>query len=375
MDMTSETEPSQPGTGNVDTSSNECNILPSDLLHVLSGITAAAMSLDDAANPLVEWISSLQTAALSLHDWLVTIALKLPNLEEDSRQMIRLAAGIAFLRQKSRQSLIATSSDLALIWSIVHEALTSPLLIRPIFDVSRSAQGFLSVPLCSLIKDGNIDELFRFHVWLPGESRGNPDITIHSHQPFGQSWVLAGEGTNHSYTVIPALDAESATHTKYALFWTGTKEEGAKDEKSDENVGNTSYSTRQQKSTVKNTREYVHATLTETEIHTRDCSYSIPAEAYHRSDISTDNFHATLFFFDAHRGFVKNAAILGPKDADTYSQLRDPAGVTAIALAKKVDALSLCESIKDFPNASYYKNMVADEAMVSLNLTAFPQVE
>lgn len=79
--------------------------------------------------------------------------------------------------------------DLAFVWYLICDALSSTLIP---YTISRSSQGFLAVPLWSLIKDGNIDELFRFHVWQPDGSRGTPEIAIHKHQSFIQSWILAG---------------------------------------------------------------------------------------------------------------------------------------------------------------------------------------
>lgn len=379
---------------------DECKIPRSSLLRVLRGVAVATKTSDDVAELVVRWISSRRiprrgsasnsdagdhdhddtAAALSLCDWRASIASDPPKEEEeDLRQLASLALGVAFLREKSRQAQGATAADLVLVWGLIHGALTSPLLTRPLCSVSRSAQGFLAVPLCSLVKDGSIDELFRLHVWLPDGQRGNPDFAIHSHQPFAQSWILAGEGTDHSYKVENAAKPPVATHAEYALAWNDGKDLG------------TTYKTHQTYSIVTNTGMLVRATPTDTAVHTRNGSYSIRAAAFHRTDVPADILHATLFFFDSHRGFVKDARVLGPKDAESSTQLRDPAGMTAAALASMVDAvrswetfmgqgqqhaqraewehalrafnsaLNLCESVEYFPNATRHRHLILGE--------------
>lgn len=304
--------------------------------------------------------------------------------EEDSRQLASLALGVAFLREKCRQAQGATiaavtAADLTLVWGLIHGVLTSLLLTRPLCSAVRGAQGFVAVPLCSSMKDGSIDELFRLHVWLPDGQRGNPEFAIHSHQSFAQSWILAGEGKDHSYKVEPAAGPAVATHAEYALAWNDGKDLG------------TTYKTHQTHSIVVNTETLVCATQTESAVHIRNMSYSVPEAAFHKTEVLPHIIHATLFFFDSHRGFVKDARVLGPKEAESSIQLRDPAGVTPAALASIVDtvrsweifmarreqhahraewehalrafnsALYLCESVQNFPNATYYRHLVLGE--------------
>jgi len=229
------------------------------------------------------------------------------------------------------------------------------------------------------VKNGSIDELFRLHVWLPDGQRGNPEFAIHSHQPFAQSWILAGEGENHLYKVEPAADPSVATHAEYALAWNDGK-----------NL-DTTYKTHQTHSIVVNTKTLVRATPTDSAVHTRDMSYSIPEAAFHKTEVSPDILHATLFFFDSHRGFMKDARVLGPKSAESFIQLRDPADVTPAALVNVVDAvrswdifmgqgqqhaqraewehalrafntaLNLCDFIENFSNATRYRHLVLGE--------------
>jgi hypothetical protein len=69
------------------------------------------------------------------------------------------------------------------------------------FKVSRSSQGFYAVPLWSQMKDGDIEELFRLHVWIPDGKERISDSNIHTHQAFAQGWILTGQGTNHFYEI------------------------------------------------------------------------------------------------------------------------------------------------------------------------------
>ena len=95
----------------------------------------------------------------------------------------------------------------------------------------------------------------------------------------------------------------------------------------------------QTSSVVVNTGKVVYATLTESALHTRDMDYSIPAAKFHKSEVLPDVLYATLFFFDASRGFEKDACILGPKDGESFTQLRDSAGIISTALASMADAV------------------------------------
>jgi tetratricopeptide (TPR) repeat protein len=383
-----------------DANDDDGKILLSTLLHVLRGVAVATESSEDSINSAARRISSCgisrcidatdsaaqdsgdsdTTDALSLDDWRAALASSLAGEDEDSQQIARLTLAVAFLLQKCRKpqsdnaASTVTGAHLALVWDLIHGALTSQFLTKPLCRVSRSAQGFLAIPLCSLLKDGSIDELFRLHVWLPDGQRGNREVAIHSHQPFAQSWILAGEAKDHSYEVDCHADPALSTHAQYGLAW------------NDGNVLDTSYKTHQAYSIVVNTGKLVHATQAASAVHTRDTTYSIPAAAFHRTEVSPDVLHATLFFFDSHRGFVKDAHVLGPKDGESFTQLRDPAGVTPAALAYMVEAvrsweifmaegqhhaqraewehalrafnsaLNLCESVEDFPNAARYKH-------------------
>lgn len=123
-------------------------------------------------------------------------------------------------------------------------------------------------------------------------------------------------------------------------------------------------------------------------IQTRGISYTIPEASFHTSTVQPDVLHATFFFFDASRGFVMDAPVLGPKDAESFTQIRDPGGITPAELVSRVEAvrrwevfmargryhmdraewehalrelnsaLHLCQSEKGFPNTQRYTSIV-----------------
>ncbi|KAI6099023.1 hypothetical protein F5141DRAFT_406166 [Pisolithus sp. B1] len=368
-----------------DDGDSEFSITSSSLSRVFHGVVVATKAPDDVAAPIHQWILSCESKGTSDHDATATIlrpeewckAATLGLSHEDSRQLARVAIGVAVLRERARRSQNATAADLAMVWGLVRDAITHPMTTGPRFSAARSSQGFLAIPLCSLLKDGNIDELYRFHIWLPDGRRGNPDFTVHSHQAYAQSWILVGEGKDYQYTFEPVASVVDATHAVYTLSW------------ADDKNTSTAYKTHQTSSTVVNTGKLGRTTLTSgPAVHGRDMSYSIPSAVFHSTEVAPDTLHATLFVFDSRRGFVKNAPVLGPKDSESSTQLRDPAGVTPAALANMVDtmrswemlmeqgqqhsqraeweyalrafnkALNLCESVPDFPNAARYKRQV-----------------
>ena len=307
--------------------------------HILHGI------FEDGANQPYH-IPGFQT-------WLDDLETKYSRVELNDgtfnaiRTITNAILGVTFLREISRQSKRVSIDDLSSVWVCIRRAIASdyPEGFNITFSASRSAQGFLAIPLCSLVKKGDIEELFRIHVWLPDRNRGNDSFAIHSHQPFAQSWILAGEGRDHSYDITPASDLLSATHAEYELNWTDPK------------GSDTTYKTHQTSSTIVNTGNLVCAIERSSKTHTSGVSwwnhtqylegwrgtgsvtYTIPAAHYHSSQVAPDILHATLFYFDASRGFIKDARVLGPKDGQSFVQQRDPAGITAQGLVHAVDGV------------------------------------
>lgn len=366
------------------------SISRSALHRVFRGVVAATKTPDDVAAPIFRWILSCggkaksdqdsddAAGALAPNEWCNAAAMDLAH--EDSRQLARVAIGVAFLREKCRRSQDATAADLEWVWRLVHGAITHPMTTGPRFSAARSSQGFLAVSLCSLLKDNKIDELYRFHVWLSDGQRSNPNFAVHSHQSYARSWILAGEGRDYRYTFVPAINRADATHAMYKVEW------------SDNKNTSTNYKTHQISSTVLNTKTFGRITETHgPSVHTRDMSYVVPSRHFHSTEVAPDTLHATLFVFDSQRGFVEFAPVLGPVDLESSTQLRDPAGVTPAALANMVDtmrswetlmeqgqqhseraewehalrafnkALSLCESVPSFPNPARYKHQVSGQ--------------
>ncbi|KFY54785.1 hypothetical protein V497_07443 [Pseudogymnoascus sp. VKM F-4516 (FW-969)] len=313
---------------------------PSLLIRVLQGVVAATKA---STNILIEgeiWI--LQIAAntgvsnnsvggasqrpdLSLNFWLSAVSNNRLCAGENNGLLtvLSLTVAVSALQQLSRKGVTASESELSLLWNTIYDALTNTAL-QDSWSPSRSAQGFLSVPLCSIIKDGQIDELFRLHVWLPDYHRGNPDFAIHSHQPFVQSWILAGEGTDHQYQVDRVNHASKATHAEFSLSWSDGKNLSKE------------YITHQRSSVIVNSGKLVQSTEIKSNVHARNSSYTIPAGVFHRTEVPSNAIHATLFYFDSSRGFVQDAPVLGPIDGVPVTQIRDPAGQTPKSLAESV---------------------------------------
>lgn len=319
----------------------EYRIQRSAIVYVLEGVEAAAKASAHAYNLVKQWArgatshNSLAEGssegdtedALSLAEWCEALESRFEG-QEESRHIAAVAVAVCFLRGSGREGKSVRDKDLEVIWRLIHDALSPQSPTKPAWRVNRSSQGFLAVPLCSLVASGNIDELFRLHVWLPDGERGNADFAIHSHQSFAQSWVLAGEGTDTSWEEEPVDDPVTATHAKYRLSWDDGK-----------TATDSSYKTHQQSSTVVNTSELVRATAVSSAVHSRGMSYTIPSSSFHTSGVNSDELHATLFFFDSHRGFVKDAPVLGPKDGTSSTQLRDPAGLSPSDLSTAVNTL------------------------------------
>lgn len=298
------------------------------LSQVLKGVAAATKAPDRHIKAAAEWFDSTENSIDVLSDLedRAEAITRIPSPVE-VQQLVGITLAVAFLREASRRQLNVSSKDLDLVWRLIHRALTHPQQTQATYNVSRTGQGFLAVPLYSLLKDGNTDELFRLHVWMPDGHRGTAGFAVHSHESFAQSWILAGEGTDHRYDVQAVTDYSSATHAEYALGW---------------DPGGTStpdYKTHQVSSTVKKTYRLVRAKRIQKNVYTGDDTCSIPAATFHATEVEPRAVHAALFFFDSHQGFVTNARVLGPKDEETYHQIRDRNGVTAFSLAETADII------------------------------------
>ncbi|KAI0127627.1 hypothetical protein BJ170DRAFT_683460 [Xylariales sp. AK1849] len=355
----------------------------------LRGLIAATNLPEDQAEALSQWTRSQnlhdtsdRAADMSLSPWLKA-ATSAFIVQPDLHHLANLSIGIAYMRERGRRLGPTTDpASIAFIWRLIQSALT---ISHSFFKASRSSQGFFFVPLCSLLKDGKIEELWRLHVWLPDGTRGSPgfEANIHGHDRFAQSWILAGESKNHLWSVEPAQDAELATHAEYQVVWDDGK------------TSNTDYKTHQVSSTIRNCEKFVTVKHLKTEVKSRDMSYVVPETACHSSEVAPEVACATLFFFDAFRGTNPQAPILGPKDGVSFTQIRDPTGNTPAVLTEIVEiirkwemlleegkrldqrgqseqatslfrnALELCQSAANFPNAPLYKSMVLRELNIS----------
>ncbi|KAI3327295.1 hypothetical protein HD806DRAFT_531874 [Xylariaceae sp. AK1471] len=354
-----------------------CDTIPlADFLRVLKGVQAATSAADACIEEISEWASS-KNPRISFDSYRHALDDDLKEASSVSRRLAKLTLAVCFLRQKGQQAVTVTPTELGCAWNLIHEALTSDAHEYPLCKTSRSAQGFLSVALCSIVTDGLIDEMFRLHVWEPDGSRGgDPRFAIHAHQVFAQSWILAGEGTEHSYEGGPVEDELKATHTAYSLSW------------SDGEKSDNSYKLNQVSSTIRNTGKLMRYGVRLSATHRTGESYSIEAGECHIVEVPPQEAHATLFFFDASRGFLKDAPVLGPKDSKSYTQTRDPAGATPALLAGRVEAtrqweahmslgrqfseraewehalqslnsaLHMCEVEADFLSTAHYRSLV-----------------
>ncbi|KAK4215231.1 hypothetical protein QBC37DRAFT_128730 [Rhypophila decipiens] len=330
----------------------------SDVLQVLPGVIAAARAPEETAalaTKLMTNASSKSNNPLqTVQQWYTAVDAvstktggEPPGDTEllQATQLANLALAVTFVRLKSREDIPISPDELGYIWKLIHQALTSSST-RSLFSASRSAQGFLTVPLCSLLNGKDIDQLFRLHVWLPDSNRGNPDFAVHSHQPYIQAWILAGEGTDHSFKVEPTSDPEKATHAEYTLSWKSSSSAQPDPSNDNKSSNDNSYKTHQASSTAMNTGKLVRAECTASTVHARDTSYSVPAGQHHQSEISPTAFHATLCFFDSKRGFIRDAPALGPvKDTISHTQPRDPGNSTPSSLATQVQSVRTWEDL------------------------------
>ena len=303
--------------------------LTKELLRTLHGVVQATTAPQHTADIASRQVSSLgiphpRTESKPLKVWLDAITVEAGQEDESALHVTKLTVCLTYMRLRCQSAAPKDSlsaDELDTIWDIFRAALLSPLYADR--RAVRSHQGFLSVPLCDLHKpNGDNEEYWRVHLWLPNRPQPDPDFIIHSHKSYGQSWILAGEGTDGEYEVEPVQDIELATHAIYALTDART------------------ITHRDLRMTIVNTEKYLKVKHAEYETHTRDTSYIVPAAAFHTSQIPMDKVHATIFLFDASRGFDSAGGVsLGPKNLTTVEQNRDPGGYMATALVSVVDAV------------------------------------
>lgn len=370
-------------------------LLPSQLRLILGGVETAIKAPAEIIDGVKKWFQEIEAAKapenvsseavggrkpFAYSHWECLLASSAEDLSDIGSTIASLVISITALRQSSRQGIAIDAQMLSRIWQSVSQTLKN-VQLQQNWVPSRSAQGFLSVPLCSITKNGMIDELIRFHVWLPDGKRGVTDLAVHSHQPFAQSWILAGEGIDHQYEVKRVTEVADATHEEFGLSWNTGDGSGPSKQ----------YSAHQHSSVVAATGRLVHTKLVESTTHRRNDSYTIPSGEFHSSQVAPDALHATLFYFDASQGFIRDAPVLGPVRGKSHAQVRDSAGVTLQSLERYVSlvrtweemievgkeaarsaeweqalqafnsALGLYEGNSDFPASKRYKGLVLGE--------------
>ncbi|SMR57060.1 unnamed protein product [Zymoseptoria tritici ST99CH_1E4] len=312
-----------------------------EISYVVAGVATAANISEAGQDMILKWMLDTNQKLFSPHppthqvpvesptlrEWCAALAADQALLSLSTRCAIGLVLAICFLRTKSRGTLPATPAELSQTWELCYHALvtseqTADFLLNP----TRSAQGFLATPLCSVNINGRIDFLFRFHVWLPDSQRGVTGWQLHSHQAAARSWVLAGSAVDNSYEVVESA-REQATHSEHVPLWASAEQKEL----------TRSYQTHRTSSKAVGTGIYVKASLRSTARYGRDASYVIPAGSYHLTEVPHDGFYATLFSFDAQQGYIADAGILGPVDGKDSVQNRYSGGSKACDLARLVE--------------------------------------
>ncbi|GIZ45887.1 hypothetical protein CKM354_000903500 [Cercospora kikuchii] len=346
---------------------------------VLHGVSTVIKAPSDEVASVLVLFSQQPERPRTASEWHAEAGRELQQSNINVRRLANLTIAIALMVSKSQRQEVASEGELAFVWSLISDVLQSEEMQRYGLRISRSAQGFVNVPLCSVVEDGKIDLLFRLHIWLPDGKRGVPEFAVHSHQPFAQSWILAGKGTDHTYAAEPVATADLATHARYALAWSS----GA--------CVSSAYTHSQTYSKVVNTGNFMKAERGRTASHERNMSYSMPAGSLHSSEVSPEMFHATMFLFDGSQGFVEDAPVLGPAKSAEHIQVRDAPEFTPRALSVLVESMrqwedylaqsrdhirkgqwqqafvvleraqALCESRLDLEGMSRYKQAVIDE--------------
>jgi tetratricopeptide (TPR) repeat protein len=301
-------------------------ILLSAITVGLQAVRSALKLPDDDIHVIVKIITAGQEShveGLSLTEWLD--AATLLALDETQQQILNVAIALAFMRESGRQDVVVSPADLDQVWSLVRDALRCTSLT---WTIMRSAQGLHAIPLWSIIEDGHIQELIRLHIWLPDGVRADPEWAIHKHQPFAQSWILAGEGTDHTFSVAPG-DGDNATHAEYTVVW----------KERDDKESDRAYKVHSKSSTIINTGKLVCVLPKDHAFHTRNMSYHVPEGIYHKTEVESDALHATILFFDAYRGYSHDAPVIGPITQKAYTTDRKPANLSVADVANIIGDL------------------------------------
>ncbi|ORX96346.1 hypothetical protein BCR34DRAFT_549328 [Clohesyomyces aquaticus] len=308
------------------------------LTTIIEGLQAIGTALelpDGHIRTIIEIVTTTQekhAQSLSWKEWLKA-AESVTFSSQSQLKMMNIAIALAFLRASGRQNLLVSSTDLDQIWSLLKDGLHCAELA---WKITRSGHGSHAIPLWSLVEDGHIRELIRLHIWLPDTGREDPDFAVQEHQQFAQSWVLAGEGTVHTFDVTSAHEG-NATHAGYTVSWKATKEE----------EGGRAYEIHSKSSTATTTGKLVGVLPRDSALRTRNMSYHIPHGVFHRIDVEPDALHATILSFDSSYGYNIDVSVLGPISQRTYTNDRKAADFKSAEIANLIEELRNWEVLHD----------------------------
>ncbi|KAF5486206.1 hypothetical protein CGCF413_v002072 [Colletotrichum fructicola] len=313
-------------------------------------------------------------AALTLHQWIGRTQLISPR--GFLRQYFNPALAVAFLRKSRRQATQLSPDEIESIWSLVQGVLSQTSIIS---KVHRNVEGFVSITLWRMVKDGDAHESAQLEVWLPGDKRRNQKAPfIFSHQQFARSWVLLGQARDYQYQVQEAQPT-TATHVRYELSSSDT--DGTRNE-----TDGTSRNT----ATYINTGELFQANEIRSEIRSRHMTYRKDAGAFHRLDVDPDEMHVAFSFYDYSKDSQHTSSMLNPV-GEEYHQESDAETSTPAAIAVAIEAfrswerfyqqglahtrgneleeallshhsaLAICDGKTDLPHATHYRYVVLAE--------------
>ncbi|WQF75366.1 Putative tetratricopeptide-like helical domain superfamily [Colletotrichum destructivum] len=354
------------------------------LSRVLRGVAAATGSRPAETAPIERWISSIRTVEGSLLDWKAATSGSLTETDgEKTVHLANMVLAICYLREATRKSHDISPAELSQCWEVVRAAMGVFGKDKSLggFPVSSSLQGLSTVSLCELSENGSSGEQFHLHIGMPSGSRLSRGFDLHSSLSPVHTWVLAGEVRNDSYQVDSVTDPAEATHATYTLF-----------RSSAEPKGDTRTSVPLEKHiVVEKAGKLVRAREVGSKTHTRNASYSLPADAFQTVEVDPDTLFAALTFSETSRGSATDTVVLGPIEGNLSIELPSPTTLAPRELADLVEsarsweglieegreharkaeweyalqafnsALSLCGPEKSFPNAGFYRHLVLGE--------------
>ncbi|KAJ2965174.1 hypothetical protein NQ176_g10747 [Zarea fungicola] len=252
-------------------------------------------------------------ASISVDTWFSALSRWDLGRDSPAVAIARLTIAITALKRLARTSNDgeAAAKNIFSLWPHICKTMKHPSL-QERWLPSRSAYGFVTLPLYRPPTDSAQNELIRLDVWLPDGNRGNPDFAIRSNQTLAQSWVLAGKGAECQYDVHPVTNESDATHAEYRICGDGA--------------------------TLANSAAIVNCTQSSSQFLGTDTTYSIPAGRFHSTQVQSESLYARLSYFDASCGLTADAHVLGPIHGDSFSQAQESSAgtLTPQALADQI---------------------------------------